>query len=92
MLHVFSQLPALWRGHCPLAVDVRSGLSSIHVSLDSSTNPKAVIVRIKASKTNQFRQGVNVYLGRTDNDLCWRILLFEAWSWVLCSASRTTLS
>ena len=70
-------------------------LSMSDVSLDSSTNPKAVIVRIKASKTDQFRQGVNVYLGRTDNELCplllcWRILLFEAWSRVLCSASRTT--
>ena len=45
-------------------------LSMSDVSLDSSTNLKAAIVRIKASKTDQFCQGVNVYQGRTDNELC----------------------
>ena len=32
--------------------------------------PTLVQVRIKASKTDPFRKGVVVYLGRTDNDLC----------------------
>ena len=36
------------------------------VSLDSASHPKSVIIRIKASKTDQFRQGVDIHL----NELC----------------------
>ena len=39
------------------------------VSLDSSP-PNAVIVRIKASKTDCFRTGVSIYLGKTNCHLC----------------------
>ena len=38
--------------------------------MDKAKNPGVVQVRIKASKTDPFRKGVLVYLGRTDNDLC----------------------
>ena len=37
--------------------------------MDSVSAPTLVQVRIKASKTDPFRKGVVVYLGRTDNDL-----------------------
>ena len=40
------------------------------MTLDSVSAPTLVQVRIKASKTDPFRKGVVVYLGRTDNDLC----------------------
>ena len=45
-------------------------LSISDISLDSSVNPCTIIVRVKASKTDLFRTGVDVYLGRTDRDLC----------------------
>ena len=38
--------------------------------LDSDRDPKAIVVRIKASKTDPFRRGVTLYLGRTGNELC----------------------
>lgn len=33
-------------------------------------NPKSLKVRIKASKTDPFRVGVDIYVGKTDNLLC----------------------
>ena len=45
-------------------------LSEGDVTLDNVSVPTLVQVRIKASKTDPFRKGVVVYLGRTDNDLC----------------------
>lgn len=49
--------------------------SSIHlnmadIAVDSTVNPVTAKVRIKASKTDQFRKGVDIYLGRTYNQLC----------------------
>ena len=38
--------------------------------MDSNSAPSIVQVAIKASKTDPFRKGVKVYLGRTDNNLC----------------------
>ena len=45
-------------------------LSAGDVTLDSLTSPKAVQIHIKASKTDPFRKGLMVYLGRTNNILC----------------------
>jgi len=45
-------------------------LSYGDVRINSTVNPQYLEVRIKASKTDPFRKGVTVYLGRTDNDLC----------------------
>ena len=40
------------------------------VQVDSREHPSVVRVQIKASKTDPFRKGVLLYLGRTDNLLC----------------------
>ena len=40
------------------------------VTVDSHENPKLIKVRLKASKTDPFRAGVNVFVGATGNDLC----------------------
>jgi len=40
------------------------------VAVDSKTRPQIMRVRIKASKTDPFRQGVDVFVGRTGNLLC----------------------
>ena len=52
------------------AYDPSVHLSMADVSLDSASNQGMAILRIKASKTDEFRHGVNVFLRRTDNDLC----------------------
>ena len=39
------------------------------ISMDSHSSPSYLVVCIKVSKTDPFRQGLNIYLGRTDNDL-----------------------
>ena len=40
------------------------------IGVDSTVNPVTVKVRIKASKTDQFRRGVDIFLGRTHNQVC----------------------
>lgn len=49
--------------------DASVHLSFGDVALDSTHNPTAQ-VRIKASKTDPFRQGISIFLGRTDTLLC----------------------
>ena len=45
-------------------------LSFRDVRLDNTMDPQFLEVTIKASKTDPFHQGVQVYLGRTNTDLC----------------------
>jgi hypothetical protein len=45
-------------------------LSITDVAIDSREAPSMVSLRIKASKTDPFRAGVTIHLGRTDRDLC----------------------
>ena len=45
-------------------------LSFSDVALDDPANPKVVSVRIKQSKTDPFRLGVTIFLGRTGTHLC----------------------
>lgn len=45
-------------------------LTVADVSVDSHTSPSYLAVRIKASKTDPFRQGVTIYLGRTNYRIC----------------------
>lgn len=40
------------------------------VSVDSREAPSRIQVQIKASKTDPFRQGIMLHIGRTDNCLC----------------------
>ena len=45
-------------------------LSVSDVTVDEVTNPKVVTGRIKQSKTDPFRQGVSIFLSKTDLPLC----------------------
>ena len=45
-------------------------LSLADISLDQSSCTWKFLIRIKASKTDQYRQGTTVVLGSTDSDLC----------------------
>ena len=40
------------------------------VKVSDLQDPRWLVVRIKASKMDPFRQGVSIYLGRTRNDFC----------------------
>lgn len=45
-------------------------LSYTDIAADDTANPRTLSVTIKQSKTDPFRQGVTIYLGRTDTPLC----------------------
>ena len=50
--------------------DDSTHLSLKDVSLDNRSNSRLIKLHIKQSKTDPFRQGVDIYLGATDNLIC----------------------
>ena len=50
--------------------DPSVALTSSDIAVDRHQSPTLVRVRLKQSKTDPFRHGVDVYLRRTDADLC----------------------
>ena len=52
------------------AFDSTTHLCFPDVSLDCIHNPQVVKLRLKASKTDPFRKGVDVVLGRTHTETC----------------------
>ena len=50
--------------------DADAHLNFEDIAIDSLEKPMIMQVRIKASKTDPFRKGVELYLGRTSNELC----------------------
>ena len=40
------------------------------INVDDTTNPTLLKLRLKASKTDPFRKGIDVVVGRTNNELC----------------------
>ncbi len=51
-------------------VDLAVCLTFSDVAIDSHTAPTLVRVHLKQSKTDPFRKGVDVFIGRTGKDLC----------------------
>ena len=45
-------------------------LSFSDIAVDDSNHPSTVSVRIKQSKTDPFREGVTIFVGKTDTALC----------------------
>ena len=45
-------------------------LSFGDVAVDSQIKPQVVRITVKQSKTDPFRKGIDIYIGRTGNDLC----------------------
>ena len=45
-------------------------LSLGNVAVDNHSNPSLLHVHIKQSKTDPFRRGVHIYLGRAQSDIC----------------------
>jgi hypothetical protein len=50
--------------------DPKIHLSLADVSVDQRTNPRVLLLHIKASKTDQFRVGHTVRMGATDSSVC----------------------
>ena len=50
--------------------DPGAHLSLTDVAVDNLSDPSSLQVRIKASKTDPFRKGVDIFLGRTGDDIC----------------------
>ena len=50
--------------------DEGAHLTFSDVTVDSLQDPRALTIRLKTSKTDPFRVGVDVCIGRTDCDLC----------------------
>ena len=50
--------------------DPSSHLSVPDVAIDSPGKPGVIRIRVKQSKTDPFRKGMDLYIGRTENDLC----------------------
>ena len=40
------------------------------IAIDNHKSPKLMKVRLKTSKTDQFRRGIDIYVGTTNTDLC----------------------
>ena len=54
----------------PEEFDPTSSLTLEDVAVDKHDNPSLVRIRLKQSKTDPFRHGVDIFLGRTHADLC----------------------
>ena len=52
------------------AYDPSVHLSVRDVAVNNKSSPTMVHIRIKQSKTDPFRQGVSIYLGKTDSNIC----------------------
>ena len=50
--------------------DASCHLSWGDVTVDDPTRPSRMEVRIKASKTDPFRRGISIFIGRVSSDLC----------------------
>ena len=77
----------------PSGFDPAVHLSLHDVAVDSHLHPSAVFLTLKASKTDPFRKGVQLYLPRTDRLLCPVSSLYYSStagviSQALCSSSR----
>ena len=49
---------------------INTTLAFQDVAVDDIRNPQAIKMTIKASKTDPFREGVDIQFQRTNNDLC----------------------
>ena len=67
--NVLLRLPAVWRGCGPRGEQVRSD-SAPGTWRCECKDPQFLQVRIKASKTDPYRQGATIYLGRAPGELC----------------------
>ena len=69
----FFRFLAGWRDDSPCsdgAYDASVHLSVQDIAVDDSINPSVIRIWIKQSKTDPFRKGVDLYVGKTGSQLC----------------------
>ena len=66
-LSLFLWFPVLWRDNGSSLYD-DGGFKD--VTVDCLQSPRILKIHLKSSKTDPFRVGVNVFVGRTGNSLC----------------------
>ena len=54
----------------PQAYDPDVHLNLSDLALDNHSNPSVIQLRIKQSKTDPFREGIHIFLGKTDGAIC----------------------
>ena len=52
------------------AFDPKDHLAFGDIAVDCTSNPSIIRIRLKRSKTDPFRRGMDVFVGRTHNVLC----------------------
>ncbi len=76
------------------AYDPTVHLNFEDIAMDSLTRPSGLQVRLKVSKTDPFRKGVDVFIGSSGDDLCpvrarwWHTCPFVEAVQACCFASR----
>ena len=53
-----------------MSFDAGAHLTFADIAIDSKENPSVMEIRLKASKTDPYRKGISIYVGRTGNALC----------------------
>ena len=53
-----------------MAYDPSVHLSIKDISVDNSSNPSSMCIKIKQSKTDPFRRGIDLFVGKTNSSLC----------------------
>ena len=53
-----------------MSFDAGAHLTFEDVAIDSKESPSIMEIRLKASKTDPYKKGVNIYVGCTGNALC----------------------
>lgn len=54
----------------PSSFDPSTHLTLQDVALDDRASPSMICLHLKQSKTDPFRQGTDIYMGKTDKELC----------------------
>ncbi len=69
---MFFRLPSLRGNHdqADSAFDPKCHLTFEDETVDQLVAPKILKIHLKSSKTDPFRKGVDVFVGKTDNQLC----------------------
>ena len=72
MLCVLFRISAIGRNNCLKSIrdDPTSHLSFCDLAVDDQEHPTMLQLNLKASKTDPFRKGVQIVIGRTGDDLC----------------------
>ena len=55
---------------CESKFDPQMHLCFSDIAVDNALSPNTISIKLKHSKTDQFRKGVKLVMGRTNDDLC----------------------